>query len=845
MFVPHPRKAARVKSLGTRLALIISAVLFALMVIAGKWIDSRMTATIHAEETTAAAVHAKTLLSSLQTLMLNGQGTLARQWLDRIRRTTDIIDIRVLRRDGHEAFTDLSTVEAVNAFQNQVTFHRTEVQPHQAPPPAPSLFDEAVAGTLTYDLTQPEAITVLLPIPTETECLACHGYDNADHRGVLSLSISTEARDRRVKSMRLDLWAISAILVLTVGVAMFLVLRFNVLKPIALLQQAIERVGQGDRDARLPVEWKDELGRVANAFNRAQRALRATETRIRSVMDNVVEGIIIIDEKGIMESVNPAATSIFGYSAEEMAGKNVAMLMPEPYRSRHDSYLANYLRTGKANVIGRSGMEFVAVRKGGDAFPMEIGVTEMRLEEGRYFIGVVRDITERRAQSAALEYQALHDALTDLPNRSLLGDRLRQAVLRAQRNKDRIALLVMDLDHFKEINDTLGHHYGDLMLKQVARRVRDALRESDTVARLGGDEFAVLLATSDKDHSSQVAEKILRSLERPIVIEGQALHVGASIGIALYPDHGEDEMTLLRLADVAMYVAKRTTRGYLIYDPSKDEHNPRALALLGELRSAIDLDELVLHYQPKVDLRTEKIQGVEALVRWKHPTHGLMYPDEFVGIAEQTGLIRPLTMWVLKEAVRQMARWRAEGLAMSMAVNMSVRNLQDAQFAERIGKIVEASAQSARGLWLEITETAIMADPPRAQELLLNLSAMKILLSIDDFGTGYSSLAYLSQLPVHEIKIDKSFVRGMLKSENDAVIVRSIVDLAHNLGKLVIAEGVEDRDTYDLLKKLGCDAAQGFYISRPLPADELDSWLSSSSWGVKIIGEEPGVRDPD
>lgn len=827
------------KSLGTRLALIISAVLFALMVIAGKWIDSRMTATIHDEEMTAAAVHAKTLLSSLQTLMLNGQGTLARQWLDRMRRTTGIIDIRVLRRDGREAFTDLSTVEAVNAFQNQVTFHRTEVQPHRAPQPAQRLFDEAVAGALTFDLTQPEAITVLLPIPTETECLACHGYDNATHRGVLSLSISTELRDRRVQSMRLDLWAISAVLVLTVGVAMFLVLRFNVLNPIALLQQAIERVGQGDRDARLPVEWKDELGRVANAFNRAQRALRATETRIRSVMDNVVEGIIIIDEKGIIESVNPAATSIFGYPAEEMVGKNVAMLMPEPYRSRHDSYLVNYLRTGKANVIGRSGMEFVAVRKGGDAFPMEIGVTEMRLDEGRYFIGVVRDITERRAQSAALEYQALHDSLTDLPNRSLLGDRLRQAVLRAQRNKDRIALLVMDLDHFKEINDTLGHHYGDLMLKQVARRVRDALRESDTVARLGGDEFAVLLATSDKDHSSQVAEKILRSLERPIVIEGQSLHVGASIGIALYPDHGEDEMTLLRLADVAMYVAKRTTRGYLIYDPSKDEHNPRALALLGELRSAIDLDELVLHYQPKVDLRTEKIQGVEALVRWKHPTHGLMYPSEFVGIAEQTGLIRPLTMWVLKEAVRQMARWRAEGWAMGMAVNMSVRNLQDAQFAERIGKIIEASAQSARGLWLEITETAIMADPPRAQELLLSLNAMNILLSIDDFGTGYSSLAYLSQLPVHEIKIDKSFVSGMLKNENDAVIVRSIVDLAHNLGMFVIAEGVEDRGTYDLLKKLGCDAAQGFYISRPLPADELDSWLSSSPWGVKIIGEAP------
>lgn len=833
------------KSLGTRLALVISFVLFGLMLIAGKWIDTRLTATIHAEEAASAAVHANTLLSSLQTLMLNGQGTLAREWLDRMRKNAGIVDIRVLRRDGHEAFTDLSTVNAVNTYRNEVIFRRDEVLPHRASPPSDILFKAAVEGKMTYDVSRPEAITVLLPIPTETECLACHGYDRTSHRGVLSLSISTEARDLRVERMRLDLWVISAVLVFTIGVAMFFVLRLNVLKPIALLQQAIERVGKGDREARLPVEWKDEFGQLANAFNRTQRDLRATETRIRSVMDNVGEGVIIIDEHGTIESVNPAAAEIFVYTAEEMVGQNVSMLMPEPYRSRHDSFIVNYMRTGKANVIGRRGIEFVAVRKGGDAFPMEIGVTEMRLEEGRFFIGVVRDITERRAQSAALEYQALHDALTDLPNRSLLGDRLRQSVLRAQRNKDRIALLVMDLDRFKEINDTLGHHYGDLMLKQVARRVRDALRESDTVARLGGDEFAVLLSTSDKDHASQVADKILRSLERPIVIEGQALHVGASIGIAIYPDHGEDEMTLLRLADVAMYVAKRTNRGYLVYDPSKDEHNPRSLALLGDLRSAIDLDELVLHYQPKVDLRTEKIQGVEALVRWKHPAHGLMYPDEFIGLAEQTGLIRPLTMWVLKEAIRQLGRWRLDGLGLDMAVNMSVRNLQDAQFPERIAKIIETSAQSARGLWMEITETAIMADPARAQELLSGLNAMNIMLSIDDFGTGYSSLAYLSQLPVREIKIDKSFVRGMLKNDNDAVIVRSIVDLAHNIGMSVIAEGVENRDTYELLKQLGCDAAQGFYISRPLPADELDKWLSSSSRGVKMIGEEPDSLQGD
>jgi len=820
------------KSLGVRLALQISFVLFFLMLLSGTWIERRLTQTISEEEISQAEIHAKTLLASLQTLMVNGHGTLAREWVDRMSKAHGIVDIQVLRQDGNEAFTDLETVNKVNAFLQRPRFSREPVLPHRTPLPDSAILQQALNGNTAFDLKRPEEITVLMPIPMATECLACHGYEKAALRGVLQLSLSTENRDQRIARMRYNLWAVSAILVSFLAGAILLVVRRSVLKPLRALTQAITRVGEGDRDARLPVIWKDELGDVANVFNRMQKQLVGTETRIRSVMDSVVEAVITIDDHGVIESVNPAAEEAFGYAAFEMVGQNVSMLMPEPYRSHHDTYIAHYIRTGKGNVIGRRGVEMLGLRKNGNTFPLEIGLSEMRLDNRRFFVGVLRDITERKGQSAALEYQALHDALTDLPNRVLLADRLRQAILRAQRGSDQFAFLLMDLDHFKEINDTLGHQYGDLILQQVAKRVREALRESDTVARLGGDEFAVLLATSDEDHASQVAGKLLKLLERPFVLEGQALHIGASIGISIYPIHGRDEMTLMRLADVAMYVAKRATRGFAIYDAETDEHNPRNLTLLGELRSAIDLDELVLYYQPKVNLKTGKISGVEALVRWRHPQHGLMFPEEFVPLAEQTGLIKALTMWVLKEGVRQYQVWQQAGLDLDVAINLSVRNLQDMQFPERVAKILETISKPVTKLWLEITETAIMQDPERAQTILDGLTKINVMFSIDDFGTGYSSLAYLKQLPVREIKIDKSFVLGMMTNDNDAVIVRSIIDLAHNIGLHVIAEGVEDEATVNALVKLGCDLAQGYYYAKPLPVAEFHRWLRDAPAGV-------------
>jgi len=427
------------------------------------------------------------------------------------------------------------------------------------------------------------------------------------------------------------------------------------------------------------------------------------------------------------------------------------------------------------------------------------------------------------------EHQAMHDALTGLPNRRLFQDRIRQALLGGRRGSQPVGVLIIDLDRFKDINDTLGHHVGDQLLQMIGPRLQALLRESDTIARLGGDEFAVLLPNVvDAAGGVKVADKILKALEEPFVIEGLDLDIDASIGIALYPEHGEDVNTLMQRADVAMYLAKEAHTGYELYTIERDRHSAKRLALLGELRKAIEDGQFVLHYQPMADMQSGSIGGVEALVRWQHPRHGLMMPDEFIPLAEHTGLIKPLTQFVLNQALRQCRTWHQAGLDLSVAVNLSVRSLQDEEFPDEVARLLEEHQVDPTWLELEITESAIVVDPIRALGVLGRLGVMGVGLSLDDFGTGYSSLAYLKRLPVSEIKIDKSFIINMALDDNDAVIVRSTIELARNLGLQVVAEGVESEEMWTLLANLGCDLAQGYYLSRPIPAEDLTSWLAGS-----------------
>jgi diguanylate cyclase (GGDEF)-like protein len=469
---------------------------------------------------------------------------------------------------------------------------------------------------------------------------------------------------------------------------------------------------------------------------------------------------------------------------------------------------------------------------------ISVGAVEMAtsviLMAGGLFVLVVSRMSLHTISSirriASLErHRAEHDHLTDLPNRILLKERLDEALEKARKNKQTLAILMSDLDRFKEINDTLGHHYGDQLLQHIAPRLRSAVRQSDTVARLGGDEFAILLPEVGLDGAVRVSEKIVELLQPSVMIDGHMLNVGISIGIAIYPDHGVTGDTLLQKADVAMYNAKRAEKEYAVYDPEQDNYSVNRLLITGELRNALASEELVLHYQPKIDIDSGEVCGVEALVRWEHPRFGLIYPDDFIDLAEQSGLIRPLALWVLNTAMRQLGDWRHQGYPLSMSVNLSTKNLLDPEFPEQLRGRLQAWDIDPDRLILEITESAMMVDPGRALDTVGQIDAMGVGLSIDDFGTGYSSLAYLKQLPSGEIKIDKSFVMDMIVDDNDAVIVRSTIDLAHNMGRKVVAEGVDNEEILALLGILGCDMAQGYQICKPVPGDNIPAWIRDRS----------------
>jgi diguanylate cyclase (GGDEF)-like protein len=430
------------------------------------------------------------------------------------------------------------------------------------------------------------------------------------------------------------------------------------------------------------------------------------------------------------------------------------------------------------------------------------------------------------AMSLEKERQAYHDSLTGLANRKLLVEDARSRIATADDANLGVALFLLDLDRFKEINDTLGHQVGDALLQLVARRLAAVVRPEDTVARLGGDEFAILV--TDVPHvrqSMDVAERVRAALAEPFRHDGMSFEIEASIGVALHPDHGHDFETLLQRADVAMYVAKERSTGIETYSTEIDRHSTIRLGMVAELRNALEHGELELHYQPKADLRTGDVVGVEALLRWCHAERGMVPPDEFIPLAEQTGLMRAITQFVVDTALRQLAEWWGQGLRVQAAVNVSARDLYDRDFADFLRQRLVEHGVPPRALMVEVTEGVLMADPGRAATTLLSLADIGVGVSLDDFGTGYSSLVHLKRLPVSEVKIDRSFVMRMDVHEDDAAIVRSIIDLASALGLRVVAEGVETQEAWDRLAVYGCDAAQGWYLSKALPAEQVTAWL--------------------
>lgn len=585
---------------------------------------------------------------------------------------------------------------------------------------------------------------------------------------------------------------------------------------------------------------KDQLARLLPAIDRevreaegrrerreAEAALRASEARYRSLVETSLDAIVLSDLHGLVLMANPQAAVLYGYpSPAGMQGIHAETLIAAEERSRaQTSFWAVVVERGQIRD-----QQYRACRHDGATFPVEMSGAVIVGVDGRPdgVLTVTRDITERLQFQEQLAHQALHDALTGLPNRTLLHDRVASSIRTAHRQDTPLALLLTDLDRFKEINDTFGHEVGDVVLQEVATRLQGVVRDIDTVARLGGDEFAVVLPGTDEREATLVALRLVSVLAHPVVVNERRLDIGTSVGIACYGAHGTDATTLLRAADVAMYAAKRRGDAYAVYAADNDRNSVHRLTLIAELRRAIDHDELELHYQPKVDLRTGNVTSVEALARWQHPTRGFIPPDEFIPLAEHTGLIKPLTRWVLNEALRQCRDWYGAGHPIDVAVNLSAWSLYDPEFVETVRTLLDRWAVAPASLELELTESMVMTDPLRARETLTQLHALGVQLSIDDFGTGYSSLGYLKRLPVQQLKIDKSFVMQMASNDDDAFIARAIVDLSHNLGLEVVAEGVEERQTLRLLTMMGCDLAQGYYVSRPLLPGELLGWLQQT-----------------
>jgi len=542
--------------------------------------------------------------------------------------------------------------------------------------------------------------------------------------------------------------------------------------------------------------------------------LAASEESLRAVMATMACGVIVVTPAGEIADANEAAHQILGQSVDALRGRPISAVLQATAREDgaalpiSERPVSIALRTRQP----QHGVVMDATLPNGNHCALQVDAVPLLDPQGTLLRLVVSfiDITTRKVAEETLTRQALHDSLTGLPNRVLLAERLGQALLAAQRTGASLALL----------------------LQEVAARLRAALRTSDTVARLGGDEFAVLLPTGDSAGASRVAETILAALEAPVTVEEHRFTVEASIGIAASPAQGSDAATLLRHADVAMYVAKRGHLGYAVYTGAMDAHPSTSsrLALLSDLRESLAQEHLLLYYQPKVQVATARLSGVEALLRWPHPRHGFIPPDQFIPLAEQTGIMGPLTHWVLETGLRQCRAWTSQLQPLNVAINLSARSLHDQQMPQTIAALLRQFDLAPGQLTLEITESALMVDPSRALEVLTRVADLGVRLSIDDFGTGYSSLSYLKRLPVHEVKIDKSFVLALSSDPKDAAIVHAVIVLAHALDLEVVAEGVEDQATWDLLVTWGCDSVQGYYLCRPLPAEEVYPWIAVSSW---------------
>ena len=566
---------------------------------------------------------------------------------------------------------------------------------------------------------------------------------------------------------------------------------------------------------------------------------RERERRFAALTMNATDLVLLLDADGNATYVSASCRTLLGYEPQNLAGVGLRNVL----EARVATALEAALVRARLGASAPQRLELELVARDGSRHVLDALVTNcLRDPAVGGIVLSARDISERRKAEALLQRQTLHDGLTGLPNRLALDTEIGRALAGADGSPRALALLLIDLDRFKDVNDVLGHASGDALLCEVAERLRRHVRDGDVVARLGGDEFAVLLRDGRAAQATTLAQRLVATVGRPYALERQTVVVGASIGIALAGD-GSDAASLLREADIAMYAAKRRRSGFEVHTARENDRTVHRFSMASALPAAMSTDQLVLHYQPQIDVATGSVRGAEALVRWQHPERGLLYPDAFLPLVEEIGLMDRLTAWVLRTAVRQLETWNREGRNLRIAVNLSAADLRDGRLSETIRQLLARYDVTPAQLCLELTETTVTAEAGVAAECLRRLSACGLRIAIDDFGTGYSSLAHLKQFPVDELKIDKDFVIGMATDPGDAAIVSSTIGLAHKLGVDVVVEGVENRATFEAIARLGAEYAQGYGISRPLGVPAFEAWLDEH--GTSATGfsgpSQPGI----
>jgi diguanylate cyclase (GGDEF)-like protein/PAS domain S-box-containing protein len=588
------------------------------------------------------------------------------------------------------------------------------------------------------------------------------------------------------------------------------------------------------RDAQERIVGASTIGRDISERKRAEENLVQMEGKYRGLLEAAPDAMVVVNQGGEIVLVNLQAEKEFGYRRDELLGQKVKTIIPKGFAERLIADGTRSAEDALAQQIG-TGLELTGRRKDGSDFPIEIMLSPLKSAEGILVTAAIRNVSVARAMSLQMTHLAEHDFLTELPNRTLVNDRISQAIAAAQRHPTRVAVLFLDLDGFKHINDSLGHPTGDKLLQSIAKRLVKCVRGSDTISRQGGDEFVALLLDVDRPEDAGItARRMLQVVAEPHSIDQHDLHITASIGVSIYPDDGLDAETLIKNADTAMYQAKEHGRqNYQFFKPAMNIRAVERQSIEESLRRALERREFALHYQPKVSLKTGHITGAEALLRWTHPVRGQVPPGQFIGVAEACGLILPIGSWVLREACKQAQAWVTAGLHMgTMAVNVSALEFGDEKFLEGIFAILEDTGLDPTFLELELTESVLMKRAESTQSILMSLKGSGVQLAVDDFGTGYSSLSYLTKFPIDALKIDQSFVRQVTATPDDTAIVTAVIGMGRSLNLRVVAEGVETYEELVFLQAHECDEAQGYYFSRPVVPEEFAKLLATGIPGT-------------